>query len=158
VFLQSDRGTNPSSQGVVILDQETNLGKTNRGKYSYMTQKLTPEIITAAIDGLESRKVRIDEQIADLRGMLDGNRTEATIEVPEAATHTRKKFSAASRRKMALAQKARWAKLKGESEPTEPAAAPAAPKRKRRKISAAGRKAIAEATRKRWEAFRAAKA
>jgi hypothetical protein len=123
-----------------------------------MPEKLTPEIITAAIDGFEAQKTRIDQQIAELRGLLNGNRTEAAIDVPEAATRKRSKFSAASRRKMALAQKARWAKIKGESEPAVPTTAPAAPKGRRRKISVAGRKAIAEATRNRCEAYRAANA
>jgi hypothetical protein len=52
--------------------------------------------------------------------------------------------SAASRRKMALAQKARWAKAKG-----------LAPKPKRT-ISAAGRKRIAAAQRARWAKLKAA--
>jgi hypothetical protein len=56
---------------------------------------------------------------------------------------------------MALAQKQRWAKIKGESEKPAPALAPA-PKAKR-KLSAAGRAAIVAATKKRWAAVKAAK-
>jgi hypothetical protein len=121
-----------------------------------MPPKLNAEIINAAIEGFESQKRKIDFQIAELRQMLDGHNTDAADATSEAAPRKRKHFSAASRKKMALAQKARWAKIKGESEP--PAATPAAPKPKRRKMSAAGRQAIADATRKRWEAFHAAKA
>ena len=117
------------------------------------TRKFTNEILNAAILGLESQKDKLDVQIAAIRQMLDGHRSEPTA-IPEAPTRKRKRFSAASRRKMALAQKARWAKLRGESEPAK-AAATAKPKRK---LSAAGRKAIAEATRKRWATVRAAKA
>jgi hypothetical protein len=107
------------------------------------TQKLTPEIISAAINGFESQKRRIDEQIAELRTMLpDGSPPAAT---PEATPGKRKKFSAAARRKMALAQKARWAKIKGEQAP-----------KPKRKLSAAGRKAIIAATKKMWAAKRAA--
>ena len=40
------------------------------------TPKLTPEIITAAIAGFEQQKTRIDAQIAELRAMLPGGRTE----------------------------------------------------------------------------------
>ena len=58
------------------------------------------------------------------------------------ATHI---VSAASRRKMAQAQRARWARAKGR-----------VPKAKRT-ISAAGRKRIAAAQRARWAKFRAAK-
>ena len=119
-----------------------------------MPPRLTNEIINAAIAGFESQKRQIDAQIAELRQMRDGTGT-ASAATPEAAPGKRKKFSAASRRKMALAQKARWAKIKGEA---EPAATPEAAKPKRRKMSAAGKRAIAEATRKRWKAFRAAKA
>jgi len=37
-----------------------------------MPTKLTTEILTAAIDGLEIQKKRIDAQIAEIRQMLDG--------------------------------------------------------------------------------------
>jgi hypothetical protein len=116
------------------------------------TQKLTPEIISAAINGFESQKRRIDEQIAELRTMLpDGSPPAAT---PEATPGKRKKFSAAARRKMALAQKARWAKIKGEAEAAAPT--PAQAPKPKRKLSAAGRKAIIAATKKMWAAKRAA--
>jgi hypothetical protein len=116
-----------------------------------MPQRLTNEIITAAIDGFEAQKRRLDDQIAELRGLLDGKRTEPAA-TSEAAPGKRKKFSAASRRKMALAQTARWAKIKGESEAPEAAV----PVKKKRRMSAAARKAISEATTKRWAALRAA--
>jgi hypothetical protein len=54
-------------------------------------------------------------------------------------------FSASARRRMSLAQKARWAKAKGR-----------APKPKRT-ISAAGRKRIATAQRARWAKLKAGK-
>jgi len=116
------------------------------------TPKLTNEIIAAAVDGYEAQKIRIDGKIAELRAMLAGGSPEgaATSGVP--ATK-RKKFSAAARRKMALAQKARWAKIKGESEPA-PEKAPKA----KRKISKEGLARIVAATKKRWAAVRAAKA
>jgi hypothetical protein len=55
---------------------------------------------------------------------------------------------------MALAQKARWAKIKGEIEPPPPPA-PGPPKPKRR-ISAEGMKRIIAATKKRWRLQKAA--
>jgi hypothetical protein len=60
-------------------------------------------------------------------------------------TKPRHGMSASTRRRMSLAQKARWAKAKGH-----------APKPKRT-ISAAGRKRIAAAARARWAKIRAAK-
>ena len=117
-----------------------------------MPTKLSPEIITAAIEGFEAQKTRIDAQIAELQAVLTGGST-GLAATPESPTRKRKKFSAASRRKMAMAQEARWAKIKGEPEPPAPAAKES-PKPKR-KFSAAGRRAIIAATKKRWAAKRA---
>ena len=60
-------------------------------------------------------------------------------------TKARHTMSASTRKRMSLAQKARWAKARGR-----------APKPKRR-ISAASKKRIAAAARARWAKFRAAK-
>ena len=75
-----------------------------------MPKQLTPEIISAAIDGFEQQQLRIDIQIAELRAMLPGGSTQtaATSEVP---TGKRKKFSAAARKRMKEAQQRRWAKI-----------------------------------------------
>jgi hypothetical protein len=113
-----------------------------------MPTKLNTEILTAAIEGFEAQKARIDAQIADLRAMLSGGPARATA-TPEAPTRKRKKFSAASRRKMAMAQRARWAAIKGTSPATSK---PAKPKRR---ISEEGMKRIVAATKKRWALKRA---
>ena len=122
-----------------------------------MPPKLTPQIIHAAIEGFETQKKQIDVQIAELRGMLDGNRSETTADASESAPRKRRKFSSAAIARMRAAQKARWAKIKGESEPSEPAATAAAPKRKRR-MSKEGRARIVAATKARWARVRAEKA
>src|ERR1017187_8362549 len=121
-------------------------------KANMPTQKLTPEIIAAAIDGFEAQKARIDVQISGLKAMLSGGSNEpaATSEVPTG----KRKVSASARRTMALAQKARWAKIRGESEPTQAAALPTKPKRK---LSAAA-KARLVANLKKARAAKAAKA
>jgi hypothetical protein len=116
-----------------------------------MQQKLTPEIITAAIAGFEFQKTQLDHQIAELKSMLAGNSTPSAATPSE--TGKRKRFSLATRRKMAAAQRARYAKLKQGSEPTQAESA----KPKKRKLSAAGRKAISIAAKKRWRAIKAAK-
>ena len=115
-----------------------------------MQQKLTPEIIIAAIAGFEAQRIHLDSQIAELRSMLTGESTES-VATPSKTGKPRRKFSAASRRKMAAAQRARYAKLKQASEPTQELTA-----KPKRKMSAAGRKAISDATKKRWAAFKAA--
>src|ERR1035441_1642080 len=52
------------------------------------TNKLTTEILIAAIEGFGSQKARIDSQIAELRAMLPGGLTEPAA-TPEAAPPTR---------------------------------------------------------------------
>jgi len=117
------------------------------------THKLTPEIITAAVEGFEQQKLRIDAQIAELRQMLTGPPT-ATAAAPEVPKGKRRKMSAAARKRIGDAQRKRWAESKKESEPSSPVA-PEAPKPKR-KLSAAGKAAIVAALKKRWAAKRAA--
>src|ERR1017187_815160 len=112
-----------------------------------MPTKLTTEILTAAVLGFEEQKRRIDTKIAELRATLSGGPANPAA-APEATSRKRKKFSAAARRKMAQSQKLRWAKIRGESEPSAPAT-PEAPKPKRR-ISEEGIKRIIAATKKRW--------
>jgi hypothetical protein len=118
------------------------------------TNRLTPEIITAAILGFEAQKKRIDVQIAELRAMLSGGPTESAT-TSETPTLKRRKFSAAARQRMKEAQQRRWAKIKGESEPPSEQVTLQAVKPKR-KLSKAGRAAIVAALKKRWAAKKAA--
>jgi hypothetical protein len=115
---------------------------------------ISKSIVEAAIVGFEHQKTQIDNQIAELRSMLSGASAEPTVATPEAAPGKRKKFSAGARRRMALAQKARWAKIKGEAE--SPTPVPVVARKAKRKLSAAGRAAIIAATKKMWAAKRAA--
>jgi hypothetical protein len=114
-----------------------------------MEQRLNQTVIEAAIRGFQADRERIDNQIAELRAMLNGNRDDGAAQSEATAPGKRRKFSPAAIRRMREAQQRRWEKVRGES-----AAQKEAPKRKRR-MSAEGRRAIAEATRKRWAAFRA---
>jgi len=117
-----------------------------------MPPKLTPEIISAAIVGFEQQKRRIDDQIAELRAMLPGGRTDGTAATLEAPGRKRQ-FSTAARRKMRDAQRLRWAKIRGESGPSAPAEAP----KPKRKLSAVA-KAKLVANLKKARAAKAAKA
>jgi hypothetical protein len=114
-----------------------------------MPTKLTTDILTAAIDGLEIQKTKIDAQIAEIRQMLDGGSAPAAVPAEAPARKRRKKMSKAGRLAIAAAQRKRWADKK-EVAPK----AQKAPKAKR-KLSAAGRRAIIAATKKRWAAKRA---
>jgi hypothetical protein len=76
-----------------------------------MPQKLSHEIITAAISGFEAQKEQINSKIAELRNMLHHKDGHAAAEAPK----VKRKMSAAARRRIALAQKKRWAAIKGRS-------------------------------------------
>jgi hypothetical protein len=115
------------------------------------TPKLTADIITAAIEGFELQKLRIDDQIAELRAMLPGNSTQDAI-TPEPPGRKRRKLSAAARKRMKEAQQRRWAKVRGEFQ-----AAKAEPAKPKRKLSAAA-KAKLVANLKKARAAKAAKA
>jgi hypothetical protein len=117
-----------------------------------MPTTLSTTIIAAAIEGFESQKKRIDAQIADLRVMLNGKHPAS--DAPEPEKHKRRKISAAGRKRIAAAQRARWAATKQHSAPSLQTVTGEAPKRKRR-LSAAGRKRIIEATKRRWALQRA---
>ena len=107
------------------------------------TNKLSTEIINAAIEGFEAQKSRLDAQIAELRAMLPGGRVEAGVSSPARAT-TRRKMSAAARKRIGDAQRKRWA-----AQGSAPAKKAAKPKRK---LSAKGRANIVAALKKRWAA------
>src|ERR1017187_313444 len=107
------------------------------GRIHMPTQKLTPEILTAAIAGFEQQKLRIDAQIAELRTMLPGGRTELAA-TPGAPKGKRRKMSAAARKHMGDAQRKRWADSERPSEPqSQSAATSEVPKRKRKQIGRA---------------------
>src|ERR1035438_5184044 len=112
------------------------------------TKTLTPEILTAAIEGFEQQKLRIDAQIAELRVMLSGGRTKPAA-APEVPKGKRRKMSAAARKRIGDAQRKRWSESKGTKQPAAPTEAP----KRKRKLSAAGKRAIAEGPRKRWAAL-----
>src|SRR5262249_25905880 len=105
-----------------------------------------PEVITAAIEGFQAQTQRIDEQISELRAMLNGRQPTAAA-APQATK--RSTMSAAGRKRIAEAQRKRWAAAKGASEPATRA-------KHKRRLSAAGRAAIVAALKKRWAEKRAA--
>jgi hypothetical protein len=73
------------------------------------------------------------------------------------ATQGTRVISAASRRKMGQAQKARWAKVRKESQPVAEAAKTVGSAPVKRTMSASARRKIAAAQRARWAKIRAGK-
>src|SRR5689334_14097629 len=121
--------------------------------------QLNRAIIEAAIDGFERQKQKIDGTIAELRAQLDGGSVYKT-KAAEATTPTkaRRRISAAGRKRIAEAQRQRWALQKEAASGKKTAltknsavAKKAAPKRK---LSAAAKAKLVENLKK----ARAAKA
>ena len=110
--------------------------------------KLTNEIITAAIFGYERQKTEIDVQISELRAILSSD------SIPDSSVTRvkgKRKMSPAVRKRMAEAQRKRWADFRGESALVKSPVKekPVKKKKKKRKMSPEGRAAIAEAQTKR---------
>ena len=103
---------------------------------------LTPRTLRKAAD-LQERIEGLQEELEQLLGEVPAPAPAPapTAEIPK----KRKKFSAATKAKMAASQRARWA---GNQEPA-PEVEPA-PKKARKELSTAVRKARSEAMKARW--------
>ena len=112
-----------------------------------------PELLQAALIGLQHKLSEIERHIAELRGQLGGQ--PAAVPAPEPGVKKRT-MSAAARRRIALAQKKRWAAYKADHGKPAASKPSAAPKPAKRVMSAEGRARIVAATKKRWAAFRKA--
>ena len=116
------------------------------------------ESTDAIITLLEQRKTAIEKALTALREVGEvaapAQATPASTVTVETSGQKGKTRSAAVRKRMQEAQRARWAKIKGESEPPAPVTKDT-PKPKR-KIGAEGIKRIIAATKKRWRLKRAA--
>ena len=117
------------------------------------------ELLMMALVGGEAALDRIDKATAEFRTKLGlavikldhvlGKQAYPADNQPASKKRT---MSLAARRRIAAAQRKRWAAVKKSQAQTKGAAKPA----KKRKMSAAARKRIGDATRKRWAAQRRA--
>jgi hypothetical protein len=112
--------------------------------------------LNGIIKQLERQQRAIERAVAALRDVEETPAPALEASAPGASTGTRKKFSAASRRKMALAQKARWAAKKAAANAPVTSPQKAAPRKVL--ITPEGRKRLAEAMKRRWAVKRAASA
>jgi hypothetical protein len=83
--------------------------------------KINNTLLEAALEGLELQKQRIEEQIREVRSMMGGGRLRQAAPAAPAspgrqsaapAKRGRKPLSAAARRRIAAAQKKRWAEYR----------------------------------------------
>ena len=119
-----------------------------------MPTKFTERMIAAAIAGFEAQKRQIDAEIAALRGVGQESGPATPEPVSDSTKPPKRNMSAATRKKMALAQQKRWAAKRGKSVPEMPKAPVA--KKARRKMSAAAKANMIAAIKKRWAEKRAA--
>lgn len=115
------------------------------------------ELLKAALYGYQVQSERLEATIADIKAQLGyrgpGRPPKAATDGVEQASPKKRTMSASARRRIALAQKKRWAAYH------EQKTAPAKPikRHKKRKMSAEGKARIAAATKARWAAYRKAK-
>jgi hypothetical protein len=109
-----------------------------------------------ALQELREKRSQAQKEVEKLDQIISGIESLNGFAVSHEPTQAKRIISAASRRKMALAQKARWAGVRKQSQPVVAAktsvSAPA-----KRTMSAASRKKIAAAVRARWAKIRAGK-
>ena len=80
-------------------------------------------ILEAALEGLEAQKARLEEQIREVRQLLGGRRPgrPAATSVPAvkkaAASRKKRALSPAARKRIAAAQKKRWAEYRKQQGP-----------------------------------------
>ncbi len=110
-------------------------------------------LLEAALYGYERQKDEIEAKIAEIRNHIGGGKPAAVATTaPEPVK--KRVMNASARRRIAAAQRKRWAEYKK----THGTPAKTAKPKAKRVLSAAARKHIADATRKRWIEYRAAKA
>jgi hypothetical protein len=110
-----------------------------------------------ALKELREKRGKAHTEIEKLDQIISGIESLNGTGVLHKATQPIRVISLASRRKMARAQKARWASMRKQSQPAAAVAKTTGTAPVKRVISAAGRKRIAAATRARWAKFRAGK-
>jgi hypothetical protein len=104
--------------------------------------------LEAALIGFEQMKRNVEEKMTEIRQRLSSDGGAPGTSPGRTQGRTR---SAAVRRRMAAAQRKRWAAVKAKLKPSKPTTS-------KRTMSAAARKRIAAAQRKRWALAKAKKA
>lgn len=74
--------------------------------------EMNAELAVAAILGLQIKRSELDAKIAELRLIASSEESSSSSPVVSGTAKRRRSFSAASRKKMAEAQRKRWAAIK----------------------------------------------
>lgn len=79
-------------------------------------KQIDPAVLQAALEGLEHRRAEVDQNIAAVKKMLrsGGPRAAAPAKPP---AKPRRKMSGAARKRIAEAQRRRWAEFRAKSAP-----------------------------------------
>jgi hypothetical protein len=110
-----------------------------------------------ALQELREKRSRARMEIEKLDQIISGIESLTGTGALHKSTQPSRMISAASRRKMALAQKARWASVRKQSQPVAAIAKATGATPVKRTMSAAARRKIAVAVRARWAKIHAAK-
>jgi len=110
-----------------------------------------------ALKELREKRSKAQIEIEKLDKIISGIESLDGLGALHKATEPSRVISAASRRKMALAQKARWASVRKQSQPAAAVAKTTSSAPPKRIMSASSRRKIAAALRARWAKIRAAK-
>lgn len=149
----SHRGKpHPLPQVTLLLVQSSPLSKYPRGL------TLTMSNLDNALRELREKRTRAQAEIDKLDQLISGieslNGTGGAA-VPDNTVQPKRIISAASRHKMALAQKARWASIREKSQPIAMVAKTTGSAPAKRTMSASARRKIAAAQKARWAKIRA---
>jgi hypothetical protein len=110
-----------------------------------------------ALKDLREKRSRAQIEIEKLDQIISGIESLNRVGVLHRSTQPSRVISAASRRKMALAQRKRWANVRKQSQPVAAVAKTTGATPAKRTMSAAARKKIAATQRARWAKIRAGK-
>src|SRR5258708_35182725 len=111
------------------------------------------DLLAMALVGYEAQQAKIDVAISEIQAQLGHRGPGRPKATAGGAAPVKRTLSVAARKKIAAAQRKRWAAVRKGQAQGKSTAAP-----KKRKRSAAGRRAIIAATKKRWAAVRKAAA
>jgi hypothetical protein len=121
------------------------------------------QLLQLAQHGAKARIEELRQEIASLQALISGNGTRSSINAarPTPPTVRRRRISAAGRARIAAAQKARWAKIKGtatSANETTPSGRAKGARKRRRGMSASQRAAVSRRMKAYWAKRRGARA